>query len=102
MVDALPCDAKANEGGDSPGVMTVGGDERRRCGVGGELRAGCGEDVGNEAVVAVVAEGVGRYVTDGGLGEVGWERGAGWEEEFAGAAGVFDARPEVVAGVELE
>ena len=102
MADASFCDAEADEGYDSPGMVAVGGDEAVGGGVGGELRAGGGEDVGNEAVVAVVAEGVGGDVADGGLGEVGWERGAGWEEEFAGAASVFDARPDVVAGVELE
>ena len=34
--------------------------------------------------------------------KLGGSGGAGWEEEFVGAAGVFDARPDVVAGVELE
>ena len=66
------------------------------------MRAGSGEDVRDDAEVAVVAEGVGGYVADGVFGEVGWEWGAGWEEEFVGAGGVFDARPDVVAGVELE
>ena len=47
------------------------------CGVGGELGPGGGEDVGEDAVVAVVAEGVGGDVADGGFGEVGWEGGAG-------------------------
>ena len=56
----------------------------------------------DETVVAVVAEGVGGYVADGCFGEVGWKRGAGREEEFVGAGGVFDAGPDVVAGVELE
>ena len=34
--------------------------------------------------------------------KLGGSGGAGWDEEFVGAAGVFDARPDVVAGVELE
>ena len=55
-----------------------------------------------DVVVAVVAEGIGGDVADGGFGEVGWEGGAGGEEEFVGAAGVFDARPDVVAGAEVE
>jgi hypothetical protein len=58
--------------------------------------------VWDETVVAVVAEGVGDDVADGGFGEVGWECGARGQEEFVGAAGVFDARPDVVAGSELE
>ncbi len=95
-------DAEADEGDYSPGVSAVRGDESCGCGVGGELCAGGGEDVGDEAEVAVVAEAVGGDVADGGFGEVGWERRAGWEEKFVGAAGVFDARPDVVAGVELE
>ena len=68
------CDAEADEGYYSPGMSAVGGDEGCGCGVGGELCAGGGEDVGDEAVVAVVAEGVGGDVADGGFGEVGWER----------------------------
>ena len=83
-------------------MVAVGGGENIRCDVGGKLCAGGGEDVGDEAEVAVVAEGVSSDVGDRGFGEVGWERGAGREEELVGAAGVFDARPDVVAGVELE
>ena len=59
-------------------------------------------EIAPEAEVAIVAEGVSGYVADRGFGEVGWERGAGGEEKFVGAGGVFDARPDVVAGVELE
>src|SRR5271170_7942591 len=102
MADALLCDAEADEGYDSPGMVAVGGDESCGCGVGGELRAGGGEDVGDEAVVAIVAEAVGGNVADGRFDEGGRECGAGREEQFAGAARVFDARPDVVAGVELE
>src|SRR5882762_9914193 len=83
-------------------MVAVGGDEGAGRGVGGELGAGGGEEVRGDAVVAVVAEGVGGDVADGGFGEIRWKGGAGGEEEFARAAGVFDARPDVVAGVELE
>src|SRR5258708_6680252 len=100
--NALLHDAKANEECYSERMAAVGGDERGGGGVGGELCARGGEEVWGDAVVAVVAEGVGGDVADGGFGEVGWECGAGGEEEFVGAAGVFDARPDVVAGVELE
>ncbi len=82
--------------------VPVGGDEGLRGRVSRELRAGSGEHVGDEAVVAVVAEGVSGDVADGSFGEVGWEWRARWEEEFVGAGGVFDAGPDVVAGVELE
>ena len=70
--------------------------------VSGELGSGGGEDVWDEAEVAVVTEGVGGDVADWGFGEVWREGGAGWEEEFVGSGGVFDACPDVVASVELE
>src|ERR1700733_12928707 len=89
----LFCDAETDEGYDSPWMGSVGGDQGRGCGVGGELRSGSGEKMRGDAVVAVVADGVGGDVADGGFGEVGWEGGAGWEGEFVGGAGVFDARP---------
>src|SRR5580704_4192054 len=69
-------DTEADEGYDSPGMVAVGGDEGCGCGVGGELCAGGDEHVRDEVVVAVVAEGVGGDVADGGLGEDGWEYGA--------------------------
>jgi hypothetical protein len=56
--------------------------------VGGEFGARGGKDVWNEVVVAVVAEGVGGDVADGGFGEVGRKRRAGWEEMEEVVSGV--------------
>jgi hypothetical protein len=95
-------DAEADEDYYAPGMVAVGGDQWGGCGVSGELGAWGGENVGEDAVVAVVADGVGGDVADGFFLEVGREWGAGGEEEFAGAAGVFDACPDVVAGSEFE
>src|SRR5260370_29950418 len=84
----LLCDAEADEGDHSPGMMAVGGGEDVWCGVGGALGTGGGEDVGDEMVGAGVAAGVGDDVADGGLGGLGWERAAMGAERIVRSGGV--------------
>src|SRR5215469_10439983 len=100
--DELLRDAEADKEGCSEGMRAVGGDERAGCGVCGELCSRGGEEERDDAEVAVVAEAVGGYVADGEFFEVGWQWGAGSEEEFVGAAGVFDAGPGVVVSTEVD
>lgn len=83
-------------------MVAVGWDERLRRGVGGELRSGCGEQVRGDLEVAAVTEGVGLDVADRRLLKIRGEGRSRRHEEFAGAACIFDAGPEVVATGEFE
>lgn len=90
-------DSEADESCDSPRMIAVSRSEGIGCGVGSELRPGCCGDVPCDPEVAVVAEAEGCNVTDGFLFEVFGEGIARSDQQFAGAPGIFDPGPEVVA-----
>src|SRR5690349_8700206 len=78
-------------------MMSISRDKRMRRRVGRKLRSGCCQQVRSNTEVAVIAEAVGLHMANGRFLKIWRKRRARPNQKLAGAPGIFDPRPDIVA-----
>src|SRR5690348_8960479 len=78
-------------------MMPVSRDKRLRRGIGRKLRSGCCQQVRSNSEVAIIAEAVGLHMANGRLFKIWRKRRARLNQKLAGAPGIFNPRPDIVA-----